>query len=74
MHAKTRSVIPVLASVHDLFDFFVIIAIICIKFNNVWNSINLDGCSAFLLLQLIQIIVFIVSIQIIVYIVIIGIM
>ena len=36
-----------------------IIAIICLKFYNVYNSINLDYCFAFLLLQLIVIIVII---------------
>lgn len=36
-----------------------IIAIICLKFYNVYNSINLEYCFAFLLLQLIVIIVII---------------
>ncbi len=36
-----------------------IIAIICLKFYNVYNSINLDYCFVYLLLQLIVIIVII---------------
>jgi hypothetical protein len=51
---------------------FVIIAIICAKFYNVYNSISLDYSFAFLLSQIIQIIAFIVNKHIIVFIVIIG--
>ena len=43
-----------------LFKLLEIIAIICLKFNHVYNSINLDYCFAFLLLQIIVIIVCIV--------------
>ncbi len=50
----------------------VIIAVICTKIFNVYNSLNLDYCFAFILLQIVHIIVLIVIILIIVTIVIIG--
>ena len=39
-----------------------IVAIVCLKFYNVYNSINLDYCFAYLLLQFIVIIVIIANI------------